>query len=401
MKPLEGIKIVEIANFVAAPASSRLLADWGAEVIKIEAPGGDPNRFMGTLNRMPGEDGANPTFDTTAMNKKLISLDLKKAEAKAILFRLLEEADAVLTNFRTDALKKMGLTYEILSERFPRLIFAQILGYGEAGSEKDTPGYDYTAYGARGGLIGSLHQAGGEPINAITAYGDFQASITLAAGILGAYIGRQKTGMGEKVTVSLHHTAVYMFNWAIMAAAFGNHYPKNRRSVNCPTINTYQGSNGRWMQLCVPEYDRYYSKFITLIGRGDLAKDERFDKIATLTRLGTNGELIAIIEEKMKEKTVDEWVAIFKENQLPCEKAYEFEEILKDEQAWENDILQKMKYPTGDEVTIVRTPVLMKNMGLPESRASGAIGRDTEEVLKRHGYTPEEIKGFRAGGIIK
>lgn len=401
MKPLEGMKIVEIANFVAAPASSRLLADWGADVIKIEALSGDPNRFMGTLNRMPGEDGANPTFDTTAMNKKLVALDLKKEEAKKILFRLLENADVVLTNFRTDALEKMGLTYEVLNEKFPRLIFAQILGYGEAGPEKDTPGYDYTAYGARGGFIGSLHQSDGEPVNAVTAFGDFQASVTLAAGILGAYIGRQKTGVGEKVTVSLHHTSVYMFNWAVMAAAYGNHYPKSRKSVNCPTINTYRGADGRWMQLCIPEYDRYYNKFVQVIGRGDLADDERYNKIATLAKRGTNVELIRIIEEKMKEKTVDEWVKILKENQLPCEKAYEFEEILTDEQAWANNILQKMKYPTGDEVTIIRTPVMMKNMGLPASDASGRIGRDTECVLAQHGYTPAQITQFLADKIVK
>ncbi len=401
MKPLEGMKIVEIANFIAAPASSRLLADWGANVIKIEALNGDPNRFMGTLNRMPGVDGANPTFDSTAMNKKLVALDLKKEEAKKILFRFLEDADVVLTNFRTDALAKMGLTYEILSEKYPKLIFAQVLGYGETGPEKDTPGYDYTAYGARGGFIGSLHQSDGEPVNAITGYGDFQTSVVLAAGILGAYIGRQKTGVGEKVTVSLHHSAVYMLNWAIMAAAYGNHYPKNRKAVNCPTINTYRGSDGRWMQLCIPEYDRYYNKFVEVIGLKDLVDDERFNKIATLSKTGSNVELIRIIEEKMKEKTVDEWVGLLKENQLPCEKAFEFEEILADEQAWANNILQMITYPTGDEVAVIRTPVMMKNMGLPESNTTGRIGRDTERVLAEHGYTQAQIAQFLTDKIVK
>ena len=400
MKPLEGIKVVELAAFVAAPAAARLLGEWGAEVIKVEGLSGDGNRIMGLLNKMPIEDDENPSFDTTCFNKEFVCIDTKKEKGKEIVYRLLSDADVFVTNYRTQALEKMGFDYETLKEKFPRLVFAQVLGFGEQGPEKDTAGYDFTAYGARGGLLGTVYQKGGEPINNITAFGDFQVSICLGAGILGALVGRAKTGKGDKVTVSLHGAALYMMSWGILGAKYGSTYPKSRKDVNCPTINTYPASD-RWLQLCGPDYNRYYNDVMRAIGREDLVDDPRYKDLKTIQENGDTKEVIRIIEEEMRKRPADEWLPLFRAADVPCEKAYTFEDILNDEQAWASKALDTITYPTGNQGTVIATPVRMASIGDPEYIPSKRIGYHTSMVLSQAGYTQEEIDQLAKEGIIK
>lgn len=366
----------------------------------MEGLSGDGNRTMGLLNKMPIEDDENPSFDTTCFNKKFICVDTKKSEGKAVVHKLLQNADVLVTNFRNQALERLGFSYEELNAQYPRLIFAQVLGFGEEGPEKDTAGYDFTAYGARGGLLGTVYQKGGEPINNITAFGDFQVSICLAAGICGALVGRQTTGKGDKVTVSLHGTALYMMSWGIMGAEFGSTYPKSRKDVNCPTINTYPASD-RWLQLCGPDYNRYYNAIMKTIGREDLIDHPVYRDLATIQQSGETRDVIAIIEEAMKKRTADEWLPLFRAADVPCEKAYTFEDILADEQAWASKALTKVKYLTGNEGTVVATPVHMKNMGEPDYEPSKRIGYHTVEVLKQYGYTQADLEAMAAAGTIR
>ena len=177
MRPLEGIKVVDLTSFLAAPTVARILGDWGADVIKIEPPAGDPGRSQASVFNMPYDDDENPAFDISNANKRFLCLNLKKESAKAIAYRILSTADVVVTSYRTKALERLGFSWEELHLRFPRLIFAQILGYGEKGPEKDTAGFDATAYVCRGGILGSTNERGETPINSVNGFGDFQASI--------------------------------------------------------------------------------------------------------------------------------------------------------------------------------------------------------------------------------
>lgn len=400
MKPLEGIKVIELAQFVAAPASARFLAEWGANVIKVEGFKGDSNRSIGLLNHMPIDDDENPSFDTTCFNKKFAAINTRTPGGMALLNHLLDDADVFVTNYRNQALEKMGLSYEILHERYPGLIFAQVLGFGEEGPERDTAGYDYTAYGARGGLLGTVYQKGGEPINNITAFGDFQVAMGLAGGICAALIGKLKTGKGDKVTVSLHGTALYTLGWGIMGAEYGSTYPKSRKDVNCPTINTYQ-STDRWLQLCGAAYNRYYNDVMRVIGRDDLVDSEEYRDLATIQANGKTKEVIAIIEEEIKKKPADEWIKLFKEADVPCEKAYTFEDILGDPQAWESKALKKIHYENGAEHTTVALPIRMSSIGDSEYIPSKRVGYHTAEVLRQEGYSEKEIAELEGDGIIK
>ena len=209
-RPLEGIKVVEMATFIAVPAVGRILADLGAEVVKIESAKGDNLRFTAPNEGRPMDPHEDTNFDLENAGKKGIVVDLRTDKGTEILFKLLERADAFITNWRPQALARKNLTYEDLKDRFPKLVYASLTGYGDKGPDKDLPGFDYTAFFARSGWSGSLYQKGTVPSNLIPALGDHQAALALTTGILAALLRAKTTGKGEKVTTNLLHTAIWV-----------------------------------------------------------------------------------------------------------------------------------------------------------------------------------------------
>ena len=231
MKPLQGVKVVDLTTYLAAPTTGRVLGEWGADVVKIESAKGDPARTQGAVFNMPFTDNENLAFDVANMNKRFITLNLKDPKGLEIAYKLLEEADVFLTNTRTKSLVKLGLDYDTLKEKFPRLIFAQVLGYGGNGPEKDTAGFDVTCYMARGGVFGTTVNRGDAPMIPTNGFGDFQVSLALASGICASLYAREKSGQGDKITISLHHSAVYALSTGLISAQYGNQYPKNRKAT--------------------------------------------------------------------------------------------------------------------------------------------------------------------------
>jgi crotonobetainyl-CoA:carnitine CoA-transferase CaiB-like acyl-CoA transferase len=209
---MEGVRVVDLTTFLAAPTAARVLGEWGADVIKVEAPNGDPGRTQGAVFGMTYEDDENLGFDMSNMNKRFVTLNLKTPDGMEVMHRLLADADVFVTNIRTKSLVKMGLDYDSLKEKYPRLVFAHCLGYGENGPEKDTAGFDVTCYMARGGVFGTTVNKGDAPMIPTNGFGDFQVSMCLASGISAALFNRERTGRGDKISVSLHHAAVYMLN---------------------------------------------------------------------------------------------------------------------------------------------------------------------------------------------
>ncbi|MCZ8552675.1 CoA transferase [Escherichia albertii] len=400
MRPLEGIKVVDLTSFLAAPTVARLLGDWGADVIKIEPPTGDPGRTQASVFNMPYEDDENPAFDISNANKRFLCLNLKKESAKAIAYRILATADVVVTSYRTKALERLGFSWEELHLRFPRLIFAQILGYGEKGPEKDTAGFDATAYVCRGGILGSTNERGETPINSVNGFGDFQASMCLVSGICAALYGRTISGKGDKVTVSLHHTALFMMSIAVTSAQYGNVYPKSRCEVANPFNNTYKTSDGRWMVICIPEYDRYFNKFMQLLGREDLIDSPEFCRIADVNRFGRNRDIINVISEQVAKRPLREMMRLLKDNDFAHEKGYTPDEILQDEQAWATDCLRNVAYPTGNQRVLVTPPVTIHGMGGAQIKPSRRLGHHSQQILAEYGYTPDDIYAFSYEGAV-
>lgn len=398
-KPLSGVKVVELSNFIAAPVCAKVLADWGADVIKVEAPSGDPTRTAGAIFKMPTTEEENPAFETVNANKRGICLNVKSEEGKRALYKLIEEADVFITNNRTAALKRNGLSYEQLSEKFPHLIFAQILGYGENGPDKDKPGFDYTAYYARGGIMGTLMEKDTAPLNPAAAFGDNQAGMYLAAGICAALYKKQLTGKGEEVTVSLYHTGIFAVGSMIPTAQYGNKWPVTRKKPNSPFMNSYKCKDERWVQLAVIEYNKYFEKFMKTIGREDLANDERYNTIKAIS--SHTQDMVNIIEEQFAKKDLAEWTKILNEADLPFEKVQLWEDIIEDEQAWANDYLRKVEYESGNTGVLVNTPVKFKNMGVPGFNRAPKIGEHTKDILLELGYSSENIDEMKYNKAVK
>ncbi|MCU6183901.1 CoA transferase [Citrobacter cronae] len=400
MRPLEGVKVVDLTSFLAAPTVARILGDWGADVIKIEPPIGDPGRTQASVFNMPYEDDENPAFDISNANKRFLCLNLKQERAKEIAWRILSTADVVVTSYRTKALERLGFSWEELHLRFPRLIFAQILGYGEQGPEKDTAGFDATAYVCRGGILGATNERGETPINSVNGFGDFQASMCLVSGVCAALYGRTLSGEGDKVTVSLHHTALFMMSIAVTSAQYGNVYPKSRCEVANPFNNTYKTRDGRWMVICIPEYDRFFNKFMTLLGREDLVDSPEFCRIADVNLHGRNRDIIRIISEQVAKRSLDEMMQMLKQNDFAHEKGFTPDEILDDEQAWATDCLRNVEYITGNRRVLVTPPVNIGSMGPAQIRPSRRLGHDSQQILLEYGYSVEEIARLNADGAV-
>ncbi len=398
-KALEGVTVVELATFIAVPAAGRILADMGATVIKIESPDGDNLRYTAPTEGRPLDQHENTTFDLENANKKGIVLNTKTEAGKKILFQLLEKADIFLTNWRPKARERAGLNYETLKARFPSLVYACVTGYGESGPDQDLPGFDYTAFFARGGILGSLYQKGTVPMNVIPGLGDHQCAMALVSGALAAYIRAKNTGEGEYVSTNLLHTSIYTQGIMIQAAQYpeyGQAYPIDRRTTTSPFILAYKTQDDRFIQICMPVYDAYYAKFMSCIGRSDLADDSRYMRLQDVAKHQRSPEIYDIIWQQISQRKVGEWQQIFTENDIPFSVAQTWEEVLDDKQAWEIDVFYSMHYANGSHKALVRPPISMRESGLPDYKRGPLLGEDSQSILQELGYSDAEIARLEA-----
>lgn len=334
-KPLSGFRVVELATFMAAPSCGRLLADWGAEVIKVETPGGDAFRYFGPSMSMKAADDENPAFEMLNTRKSSVVIDLKNAEGQKIFHDLLATADVFLTNNRTEALQKLRIDYDSLKEKYPKLIFAWVTGFGEKGPDVNQPGYDVVAFWGRTGYLADLTQPDSYPVNSPAGAGDNTVGMSLFAGVCAALLRRSRTGKGEKVSVSLYGAAIW-FAGAIITSVqekYGNIYPKEK-AMTSPLARAYQCKDGEWIMLSVLEYDRYWATFCRAVGREDIVNDERFNKRDHMMK--HKPALGKIMEETFMTKTLDEWITILRTHDIVHDKLRHFKDVLTDEQAWAN-----------------------------------------------------------------
>ena len=403
MGQLDGVKVVELATYIAAPSCARILASYGADVIKVESPKGDDLRKAQVSYFYPAEtDTASYGMDVQNAGKKGLAINLKDPAGMEAFLKLLETADVFVTNNRVKALVKMGLDYETLHKKFPRLIHASILGYGELGPLKDKPGFDYTAYFSRGGIANSLMEKGTSPAIPASGFGDNYAGIALSSGVCAALYRQQKTGLGERVTVSLLDTAIYGLNWLLGASNFGSEMPSTRKKTNSAVCTTYKTKDGRWIQLALIQYDNWFPKFANLLGAPQLLTDERFSTYAAM--LNNITALVEEIEPLFAQKTRAEWDKLLTEADLPFEIVQTMNEIAIDPQNWANDSIFK-KECDGKDIYYIRTPIkFTESPMLKEEEAchgrSPRLGEDSSEILKGLGYDDATIADYLAKGII-
>ena len=220
-KPLEGVKVVELATFIAAPCTARFLADLGADVIKVEAPMGDPLRYTAANEGRPLDQKENTSYDLENAGKRCIALNIKSPEGREALEKLIASADVFITNNRQPSLRKNQLDYDTIHAKYPSLVYGFISGYGEKGPDKDLPGFDFTAFYARGGILGPLRDKTSTPMLTVQGFGDHQVSMNLAAGVLAALYKAKMTGEGDQVVVSLFHSAVWDVSLMLQSSQYG------------------------------------------------------------------------------------------------------------------------------------------------------------------------------------
>lgn len=401
-KPLSGIKVVELADFVSAPVCARILADMGAEVIKIERNTGNVWRETGKAScPWKFNDEENPGYDINNTGKRHIVLNLKTAEGLAACHRLLATADVFVTNMRVQALKRLGLDYASLKDKYSSLVYAIGLGYGEKGPDADNPAFDHTAFWARTGFLLDMAPLSNDyhPVFPPSSVGDNFTGMTLATEVCAALFNRTKTGKGDYVRSSLFHNGIFAMG-AMQIATQGENgsvYPRTRQ-LHGVAYGDYPCKDGRYVYIASGYAEKLIAKVFSIIGREDLIHDPKFSSAEA--RRDNADEMYAIIKGAMLQRTSDEWLAFAREADIPMVRMQHFSEVSCDEQALANGYIQEVAYPSGVKYKIVSSPIEMDSIGELYTEPTKAIGTDTEAVLKEYGYTDEQLVQLRTAGII-
>jgi crotonobetainyl-CoA:carnitine CoA-transferase CaiB-like acyl-CoA transferase len=397
MGPLDGVRVVELGVWVAGPAAGGLLADWGADVVKIEPPTGDPAR---TFARMIGGDVPfNPPFEMDNRSKRSIVVDLTTPGGIDLAHDLLAGADVFITNVRLAALERLGLDPDSLHERFPALVYGIITGFGLAGPERDRAAYDIGAFWARSGVAGLLTTPGGQPPFQRGGMGDHGAGMTLAAGVCAALVARGRTGEGQLVHTSLLRHGMYTISFDLnVALRFGVPLAvAQRESMTNPAINCYRDADGRWFWLIGLEGDRHWPDLCRALDRPEWIDDERFATAGA--RRDHIRELIALLDEVFATRTRAEWGDALDREDMWWAPVQTTDEVLADPQAWAGGGFVEVP-EAGGSVTMINTPVDYDGTpGAPRSLPPG-LGEHTDEILIELGRDPAAIRELRRSGVV-
>jgi crotonobetainyl-CoA:carnitine CoA-transferase CaiB-like acyl-CoA transferase len=398
--PFEGVRVVELAQWVFVPVAGALLADWGADVIHIESTQGDPYRGLVTQGIGSDRGGVNMSLALANRGKRSIAIDIKREEGKEALHRLLSSADVFLTNMRPQALKRLGLDAETVTERYPTLVYARGHGYGVRGPDADQAGYDASAFWSRGGLAHMLTPPERDyPIGQRGAMGDRNGAMALAFGVAGALLKRTRTGKGSVVDVSLMATAMWTLSSDILAALGGDE-PKassGRGPSPNPVVGMFRTKDGRHIQLVFLEADRYWPDFCRLIGRSDLIDDPRF---ADLRARGENATAcLAELDGEFASRTFAEWKELLRQLDAPWAPVQSVPELLDDPQVIANGYIGDVVVDGEPHYRLPAVPVQFDEQPPPLRRAP-EHGEDTETLLVELGYDWDEIVGLKESEVI-
>ena len=395
--PLDGLRVVELAVWVAGPGAGSILADWGADVIKIEPPEGDPFRTF--LNVLGGDLPSNPVFELDNRGKRAIALDLSSERGLALAHELVAGADVFLSNLRPASLGRLELGPDEVHERHPALVYALITGYGLEGPDADRGAYDIAAFWARAGIAESLRTPGGPLPFQRGGMGDHSVAMSAVAGINAALVERSRTGRGQVVSASLLRQGAYTIGFDMnVALMWGQSLGIGvRESMYSPVLNNYTAGDGRAFWIVGLEGDRHWPALARAAGHPEWLSDERF---ATGRGRAVNAaELIGLLDEIFATKSLDEWAEIFAaEPELFWSPVNSIDDLVVDEQFH----AAKGVVQVPDEqssVPMVATPVdFAGEPPVPRYRAPH-LGEHTRELLAELGLAPDEVEALLAEGV--
>ena len=382
---LSGVRVVELATVVFVPSTGTVMSDFGAEVIKIEPPGGgDIYRRFHELPGMPDSE-IEYCWILDGRNKKSVVLDLKTAAGKEAAYRLIATADVFTTNCHPSVLEKLGMTWEVLREKNPRLVFAHGTGFGTEGAEVEKPGYDMVCYWSRSGLEGTMFPMQGELGPITCGSGDHPTGMTLFGGIMLALYRREKTGEGSYVSTSLLANGAWSNSCMIEAQLCGATFHARRpraEAINFTNLY-YRPRDGRIFKLCIVDIAKNWVPFCHAIGRPQIATDARFAQLAD--RLVHMRELIPLIDAAFAEHDMAYWKQALEAAEIPYSVLQNYQEITQDQQMWSNGVFTEMQHPVHGPITVVSSPISVGEQEKVEPRPAPGYGEHTRAVLSASG----------------
>ena len=396
--PLTGVRVVELGMWVAGPGAGGILADWGADVIKIESPSGDPARSFGAM--MGIDNGSNPPFDLDNRSKRSIVVDLGTEAGQALVAELIAGADVFLTNIRVEALAKVGLGHEELTARHPGLVYALVTGYGMDGDEVNKRAYDIAAFWARSGIADALTPAGGDLPFQRGGMGDHSVAMTAAAMVSAALVSRNRTGKGQFVTTSLLRQGAYTIGFDVnIAIMFGYRVALgNRRKMGNPAINNYTAGDGRRFWIVGLEAERHWPPLARAVGRPEWLTDPRFSTAAA--RFEHAEELIAEIDAIFATRSLEEWRPIFEsEPDFFWSPVNSIGDLVVDPQFLAAGGMVSVPDEQGGTLMLATPVDYYGTPAGPRFRAP-TQGEHTREVLAETGRTDKEIDAMIETGVV-
>lgn len=390
---LSGIRVIDLTRVLAGPYSTMILADLGAEVIKIERPGeGDDSRSYG-----PYQNGESAYFMSLNRNKRSITLDLKQEQGKEIFHRLIEQADVLVENYRPGAMERLGLGYEQLREVNPRLVYAAISGFGHTGPYSGRAAYDGVVQ-AMGGIMSITGTEGGKPTRVGPSIGDLGAGLFGTIGILAALESRHQTGQGQKVDVAMLDCQVALLENAISRYLVTNEIPRpagNRHSSIVP-FEPFQTADGEVMVAA--GNDTLWRKLCMAIEQPQLADDPRF--LTNPLRSQHYGELKPVLDTAFAAKTSADWLAALERAGVPNGPINSVDQVIRDPQVLAREMIVSVQHPVAGKVTMPGIPVKLSDTPGSIRMAAPTLGQSTAEILQELGYTNEQIAEMRAKATV-
>ncbi len=396
--PLEGIRVVELGVWVAGPAAGGILADWGADVVKVEPLSGDPSRLFQHI--LGGDMPTNPVFDMDNRGKRSIALDITADDGRAVVDELLAGADAFITNVRLGGLGRLGLDHSSVTARHPRLVYAAITGYGTEGPEAGSGAFDVAGFWARSGIAHLLTPDGGDPPFQRGGMGDHPTGLAAAAGVCAALLARERTGRGQVVSTSLLRQGAYTISFDLsITLGWGLTLNIGRRdNMGNPAMNNYAAGDGRRFWLVGLEPERHWAPLTRAVGRPDWLEHESYG--TARGRRHNAPSLVVELDEIFSTKPLDEWAEIFaSEPDLFWAPIQSPDDLLADPQFAAAGGL--VEVPDGASTSMmVATPVDFSHTAWAPTGMAPRLGEHSDEILRSLGRSDSEIDALVATGVV-
>ncbi|THD79291.1 MAG: CoA transferase [Phenylobacterium sp.] len=392
-----GLKVVDMASFIAGPGAAVMLSDFGADVVKVEPPNGDTWRIGYKVPPEPAADDNYP-WHLNNRNKRGLALDLKAPEAREVVRRLVEWADVLIVNTPHPARKKLGLEYDDVKAWNPRLIYADVTGFGEEGPDAHLPGFDITAYWARSGLLSLTRDAGVPPTLPVSGSGDHATAVGLFSAIVTGLYRRERTGEGSYVSTSLLAAGIWACAVPVQAALAGGTFypPHDRRQPANATFNVYRAADDTWF-LIVMTPDKW-AGFTASIARPDLASDPRFASPAK--QMAHAIELTAILDDIFAGQPMGHWAEVLETAGVPFGVVSGPDEVIKDPQLAANNIVVPLEGAGGKLTSTVSSPIEVHGVAKRPAHRAPELGEHNEEILREIGFDAARIAAFADAQVI-